>query len=168
MDWAWTTNEYDERPASDIIDVVICMESYVTRRGGYLGLSLRRIRDQIIGYVRWRMRHAWMDVSPPRHEQVIPLGWTSYTERLWTDWLADTFHYDDWEREVIDPVFGTDERFWETRCSTQWRREVFGFLPFWIERDWDIVDDYDPNDTEEYASDTDGATYDADEQRRRR
>ena len=169
MDWAWTTNEYDERPASDIVDVVLCIESYVTRRGGTLGISLRRIRDQIIEYVRWRMRHAWMEISPPQNTPYVPFAWTEHAERVWGDWLVDTFQYDDWIHEVIEPVFGTDERFWETRMSTQWRHEIYSFLPYWVERDWDIVDDYDPSHIEEGSAQTDVATnYDDDDRRRRR
>lgn len=148
-DWAWTQNEHGETPVHDINDVVLRMESYVTRRGGFLGLSLRHIRDQIIRYVRWRLRHAWVEVSPPQHLQTIPTAWTTHAERVWTDWLSATFRYEDWVAEVIAPVFGTDERFWEARCSTQWRREVFGWLPFWIEREWDIVDEFDPVQTDE-------------------
>jgi hypothetical protein len=167
MDWAWTTNDHDERPVEDINEIVLCIESYVTRRGGALGISLRRIRNQIIRYVCWRMRHAWMEISPPQHAQTIPMAWTEHAERVWSDWLLSTFQYEDWVREVIVPVFGTDERFWEARISTQWRHEIYSFLPFWIERDWDIVDDYDPSHIDDGAQMEVTNNYDDERYRRR-
>jgi hypothetical protein len=40
---------------------------------------------------------------------------------------------EDWQKEIIEPVFGTNERMWEVTCFG-WRDELFCFLPWWVKR----------------------------------
>ena len=144
MDWNWTNNWCDECPAMDIHRVAEAIADMVSQHGGHLTLTVDRLRNQIMEYITWRLRKAQHELSVPQHDVREPAGWTDHAERVWQDWVTDTFQVEEWVAAVITPIFGTDERNWEARTSTRWRTEILTFLPYWIERSWDIVDTYDP------------------------
>jgi hypothetical protein len=144
INWEWTNNWCDECPAMDVHRVAEKIAILVTERGGRLSLSVERLRNQIMEYITWRRRFAAYQISPPRHELRPPKDWTEHAERVWTDWVTDTFSVEDWVEQVIRPIFGTDERNWEAHMGTRWRTEILVFLPWWIQRTWEIVDTYDP------------------------
>lgn len=139
MEWSEYFEPYgwdDCAAIDDLFAVAERTETWV-RAHGKVGLELKPVRlaRQMLHYVWMRAQGLrWSDIDGPRHVRRAPVGWTSRHERLWVDWIHHRFELDEWRQQVLDPVFGTDERSWEARCAG-WRDEVFAFLPRWIARD---------------------------------
>jgi hypothetical protein len=129
--------EWDDCAAMDDLLAVAERTTAWVRAHGKVGLELvpAQLARQLLDYVCLRGRGAsWSDLDGPRYTRSLPVGWTAHHERLWNDWIHYSFAIEDWRRQVLDPVFGTDERSWEVGCAG-WRDEVFAFLPRWIVRD---------------------------------
>jgi hypothetical protein len=150
MEWDdfFDYNKYDEVAARDIQGVAEAIEQFVQRRGASLDMKVVKLTRAIIHYCILRQNSLAHEISDPQRKIVKPRGWTARHERLWQEWVQFTFDLDEWDREVIQPIFGSDERYWEC-CMGDWRNEIFSFLPFWIQRSIAIVEDYDPCPPEE-------------------
>ena len=142
----------------DIAALVVQIEQYITRRGATLSVSKQKLYAQIRCYLHLRQTMSRLDISYPRMAVFKPTGWTGRHEALWDDWIHYTFSDDNWYAEVVYPVFGRDVRDWELYMDG-WREELLEFLPWWIRRSVDIVEDYDP--TPEESEDNDDLLLDA-------
>ena len=130
----------------DLFDVATLIQRYVVKRGGFLSMSSSDLRRELNSYVKLRLsvgRFMLERVRPIR----IPTGWTDHSERVWLDWISLTCDLESWDKEVIQPIFGTDVREWER--DTEWRQEIFAYLDEWIQRDNKIVAKFDMTSEEE-------------------
>jgi hypothetical protein len=166
-DWYWTENIYGEKPVDDVNDVIRYVDDMLKTSRAKLCLTPVRLRDQILEYLRLRHRHSDGRISVPHHSLNNPSDWTPHAEEVWTDWFQDTFTPERWTSEVLEPVFGTDERFWEAKIGPGWRMELYHMLPWWIQRDWKTVDRFDPLPDEDEGS-TDEMEAEEEYSRRRR
>ena len=141
----WETNQYDECPAADIAEVCDrILPFFKRRRGLQLSLSPQKLHRSILEYIWMRYTTPPERISYPKRKQEAPSGWTIEKESIWRQWISHVCNLAAWEREVIQPVFGTDERLWEASIGKGWRMEILEFLPWWIVRDLDIFEDIDP------------------------
>ena len=151
--WAWTENQYGERPVDDVNAIIRRLDMEVKRSKASLCLTVVRLRNQILEYLSWRHRKVAHEISAPYHDLNEPRDWTPHAEDIWTDWIQDTFPPERWTSMVLEPVFGTDERFWESRVGGPgWRMEIYDMLQWWVQREWSIVDKFDPLPDEETGS----------------
>ena len=146
MDWSefFEPCHWDNSSAAE--DMTLLAERiarFVGRQHLTLELKPNRLARQLLQYVWWRQRAGALELSAPRHERVCPAGWTAEHERIWIDWIWHVFELDDWQKLVIEPVFGTDVRSWEANCQS-WREEIFTFLPLWIARSMARFEEIDP------------------------
>ena len=118
----WDTDIYGECPAADIAEVCERIKLFLKRRRGIqLSLSPQKLHRSILEYIWMRYSFLPTQISYPKRKQEAPIGWNVEKERIWRQWI---FHECDglaWEREVMNPIFGTDERLWEAQmsvCST--------------------------------------------------
>lgn len=74
----------------------------------------------------------------------MPEDWTGEKEMIWRQWIAHVCDLTEWENEVIEPVFGTESRFWESVSGTGWRQEILEFLPWWSLRTAEQFAEIDP------------------------
>jgi hypothetical protein len=143
MEW----NDLVTDAATDIESIIDLFRNFVESRGCYLGIDRRRLAHQILRYVQLRSTVGEHEISNPRFTVTTPPGWSKEKEQDWTVWIHHTFRLEDWQTEVMDPVFGTDERWWEGACSG-WREEIFVFLPWWIKR-FVVVNEEEVDDKKE-------------------
>jgi hypothetical protein len=152
-DWAWTENQYGERPVDDVNEIIRRLDMELGRSKVVLCLKSTHLRDQILEYLWWRHRKTANDISVPLHSLNEPRDWSSKAEELWTDWIQDTFPPERWTSMILEPVFGTDERYWESRVGGPgWRMEIYDMIQWWVQREWTIVDKFDPLPDEETGS----------------
>jgi hypothetical protein len=151
-DWYWTENSYGERPVDDVNDVIRYMDDMLGRSKATLCLKPVRLREQILEYLRLRHRHPAGRISVPLHRLNEPKDWDAHAEEVWTDWFQNTFTPERWTAEVLEPVFGTDQRFWEATIGPGWRMELYDMLHWWVQRDWYVVDRFDPLAEEDTGS----------------
>jgi hypothetical protein len=152
-DWAWTENQYGERPVDDVNEIIRRLTAEVKRSKATLCLKPAHLRNQILEYLWWRHRKTAHEISVPLHLMNEPSGWDSRAEELWADWVYWTFPPERWVSGVLTPVFGTDERYWEHGVGGPgWRMELYDMVQWWIQRDWNIVDKFDPLPDEETGS----------------
>jgi hypothetical protein len=147
----WTPNRHDEVVTDDLWTLCELIESYVTRRGGTMDVKSRRLMRLLTGYILLAQKGDLMGIVL-RRRPYVPFGWNAHAERLWRDWIAYTYDLESWEREVITPLFGSDVRFWEARLGA-WRTDLFGFLGQLIQRNMDVVTEFDPRSEEEDEED---------------
>ena len=138
----------------DLFCVAEAIAAFVERRGGALVMTPRQLTWKLIQYVEMRGHVPWHEIAYRGGRAAIkPKGWTADNERIWQDWITYTFELEDWTREVIQPIFGTDVREWEP--GVEWRMELLEFLRHWIRRSIAIVEEFDPRDhTEERTGQT--------------
>jgi hypothetical protein len=143
--WAWTENKYGERPVDDVNDIVRLLDYEVKKDKSMLCMKSTHLRNQILAYLSWRHRKAAHEISVPYHDLHEPTDWTPHAEEVWTVWIQQTFPPERWTSRVLEPVFGTDERFWESAVGGPgWRMEIYEMVQWWVQRSWDIVDRFDP------------------------
>lgn len=144
MDWSELFEPYewdDWSAAEDALAIAERITVWVARKGVALELPPPRLARQILQYVWMRQTTPWHEIDGPRHQRSLPVGWTRQHERIWCDWIVHVFELEAWQREVMDPVFGTDTRSWEPEG---WRDEIFHFLPRWIVRSIARFEEIDP------------------------
>ena len=112
-----------------------------------LSVNKQKLWVQIQCYLHLRQNTSRLNISYPRMSVFKPNGWTERHEELWNDWIHYTFSEDSWHNEVMYPVFGRDVREWELYMDG-WREELFEFLPWWMRRSVNIVEEYDPTPEE--------------------
>jgi len=134
---------YRESMEGDVFETVSYIEAHLKRRGVTLEMSPRRLTAHILQYIRLRQHASFYDISTPLTEPINPVSWTAHHERVWCDWINYNCDLDSWTKEVMQPMFGTDVRFWEAACQG-WREEIHAFLPWWIRRSMAIVEQFDP------------------------
>jgi hypothetical protein len=140
----WDTDDYDECPAADVAEVCERIRRFLTRRRFQLSLQPQKLHRSILEYIWMRYTTLPQHISYPKRKQEAPLGWTVEKERVWRQHIFRVCDWDAWIREVMHPVFGTDERLWEAPISKDWRMEILEFLPWWIYRDADLFEEVDP------------------------
>lgn len=133
----------DWSAAEDAQGLAQMIARLLARNGLHLCLTEGRLARQILQYIWMRMAYPAHEISSPRHDRVLPEGWTSDNEMIWTDWISMTIDLDQWKSDVLQPVFGSDERTWEVHCSG-WRDELINFLPYWIARSNAKLEKIDP------------------------
>lgn len=153
MDWTdLVRRDSDGYCVTDDVEAIVSLfRDVVESRGCSLGIDGRRLAHQILRYIQLRSSVAEHQISNPRHMVVTPVGWSKEKERDWTVWIHHTFRLEDWQAAVIDPVFGSDERWWEGACLG-WREEIFVFLPWWIKR-FVVVNEEEDDDGKEDSKD---------------
>ncbi len=140
----------------DVNAIVRLLDVEARRSKVSLCLKPTRIRNQILAYLSWRHRKAAHEISVPYHDLNEPADWTPHAENIWTDWVQHTFPPERWTSRVLEPVFGTDERFWEHRVGgAHWRMELYDMVQWWLQRSWAVVDKFDP-----FPEDGAGLNYD--------
>jgi hypothetical protein len=127
------------------------MKYYVEKRGATLALNPHILVNQILSFIELRQSASVYEISNPGFEPIRPDGWTLKDESLWISWVYSTCPMDSWIPEIMDPVFGSDIRLWESTCEG-WRSELVHYLPWWIQRSVSIVRKFDPT----YDPDEDG------------
>jgi hypothetical protein len=140
----WDTDYYDECPAADIAEVCDRIQVYLKQRSFQLSLKPQKLHRSILEYIWMRYSVPSTQISFPKRKQEAPIGWNIEKERIWRQWIFHVCDPISWARDIMRPVFGTDERLWEARISRDWRMEILEFLPFWIYRDLDLCEDIDP------------------------
>lgn len=135
--------------AVDVEAIVSLIRDFVESRGCQMGLDGRRLAHQLLRYIQLRTSMAEYQISNPQYKPMAPPGWCSAKERDWILWIHHTFRLEDWQTEVVDPVFGMEERWWEPPCLG-WREEIFAFLPWWIKR-FVVVNEEEGADMKENA-----------------
>jgi hypothetical protein len=140
----WDTDEYDECPAADVAEICERIKPFLARRHFQLSLQPQKLHRSILEYIWMRYSLPPYNISFPKRKQEVPQGWNIEKERIWRQHIFHVCSWDDWEREVMRPVFGTDERLWEASIGIRWRMEIFDFLPWWIYRDMDLFNEVDP------------------------
>jgi hypothetical protein len=128
-----TYNEHGECAAADVEQIVRLFFESLTLRKLEPELEGRRLAHQILRYIELRQSKADYEISNPLMKRSAPSGWTSEKERDWNDWIHHVFSLEDWIREVMFPVFGDNQRQWESVCLG-WREDLFCFLPWWVKR----------------------------------
>jgi len=145
------TNKYGECAATDVAALVRQMNACVQRHRAQLELDEPRIVSQILTFIRLRQNASFQEISDPLFAPSTPDGWDDEDEEIWREWIDFTFTDSTWNREVIEPVFGSgsdsDIRLWEAQCEG-WRSELVFFLPWWIKRSMYIVTKFDPTQLE--------------------
>lgn len=142
MEWLRERNAFGECAEEDAWILAGRVQAFVESAGGGLDVSRVQLMRQILKFVHMRQWNGFNDLSGPGHRSFKPQGWTPHREQVWRDWIDRTFTLEDWQTDVIGPVFGTDERSWEARC-TGWRDELFQYLPAWMQRDVGLADAVD-------------------------
>ncbi len=136
----YTTANYDERPAiADLQEVVARIEDFVADRGGILRVKGRDLLRVLLHYIAFRMRTPYTMIRCTRPVR-RPKNWLRMHEDAWLVWMEDTFPVSEWMEEVMDPVFGSDVRMWESKIAP-WRHEVASFLPYWLDRSFDPIEE---------------------------
>lgn len=125
----------------------------------HLGLRLSVTRRELVAtirqYVEARQWAGAYRVSvKPLTTELIPDGWTAHDESVWQWWLGDKVSAEVWDAVVIEPVFGTDVRVWET-MGPEWRQELLYYLPRWVQRSLETVSRVDPMPRPEEETDSD-------------
>jgi len=152
MEWhdLVTYNEHGECAAADVEAIVKRFESFVESRGCQMGIDGRRMAHQILRYIQLRCSVSGHQITNPQSTIAMPPGWTKENERDWNAWIHHVFQLEEWQKEIMDPVFGTNERMWEVTCSG-WRDELFCFLPWWVKRS--VVPELLPEEGDDEESD---------------
>jgi hypothetical protein len=135
MDWAnlVTCDSEGYCAAVDVEAIVRLFRDFVESRNCKMEIDGRRLAHQILRYIQLRSSVAEHQISNPRFLVSTPSGWSAEKEREWKMWIYHIFRLEEWQKEVMDPVFGSNERLWEATCGG-WRDELFYFLPWWIKR----------------------------------
>ena len=126
-------NQHGECAIHDIERIVECLERSLQRRKLVLDLPRVRLIRQILSYLTLREAYHSFNITNPRHVSRSPTGWTEEDEAEWQYYLDKEFSSDMWQQEILDVIFGTDVRTWEAPFL-EWRMELYGFLPLWIQR----------------------------------
>jgi hypothetical protein len=135
-------NEFGESIAEDATIIAGFIRQYVEKRGATLGLSERKLANEIMLYIEARYGQSRLDVGWPAMKPIRPKGWTQQHEQVWRDWIHLTCDRDAWMLEVFGAYFGTDHHIWEGMCDG-WRAELHEFLPWWIQRNLPLVSEFD-------------------------
>jgi hypothetical protein len=136
----YTVARYDDRPAiDDICEVAQGIESFVADRGGVLRVRGRELVRAILQYIAARYRIPYSLIRSTRPVR-RPKNWLRCHETAWLVWVEDAFPFQEWDAEVMYPVFGTDTRSWEAVIPT-WREELLAFLPTWMDRTFDPIEE---------------------------
>lgn len=133
----------DWSAAEDAAGLAQMIHRLLGRFGLHLCMTEERLARQILQYIWMRMAYPAHEISVPQHERGVPDGWTRENEEIWLDWISMKIDLDQWKPEVLQPVFGSDERTWEAFCPG-WRDELFAFLPYWIARSKEKLEKIDP------------------------
>ncbi len=156
MSWVslTTPNGYGECALDDVLAIVEYMTRWMRDHKLEPELSEERWVRQILHYILARHQGKSACDINLSHQPEKPTGWTVQDEAYWSDWLTHTFELPVWQRRILQPVFGSDQRLWEVNID-EWRNEIHMFLPMWIRRDMRIVDKMYPEDEEEAEPETD-------------
>jgi hypothetical protein len=142
----YTTARYDDRPAiDDLCEVADGITAFVQDRGGVLRVRGRELVRVLLHYIAFRSRTPFSLIACRRPVR-RPKNWLRCHETAWLMWVEDTFTAPEWDAEVMYSVFGTDTRSWEAVIPT-WREEIRAFLPYWLDRTFDPIEE--PLDDEE-------------------
>ena len=136
----WVENQWGECVATDVEGLASSIRIYLERRGLELGISERQIAQTIIEWIWRRQIHTFYQLHGPRTRSAWPSGWDVSHEDVWSQWIEKHLTPESIEDEILYPVFGSDVRSWEGRCDG-WRNELYYFLPFWIERSFERLDE---------------------------
>lgn len=131
----------DHAAVEDAVALAERIDRYAQRQGVKLTPVPSRLARQILEYVWMRQTTSWHEIAW-KSRPAMPVGWTARHEQIWTDWIWHVFELEDWRHTVMDPVFGTDVRSWESACEG-WREELFEFLPHWIARSLERFEEID-------------------------
>lgn len=135
---------YGEIPAADIYAVATRIVEFIEAEDLTVDVDRDQVASAIIGYLQKRESATAMNIMvKPRKHATVPEGWTPADEQIWREWIAHYFTLDEWQRKVMYPVFGTNQRIWEEQCDG-WREEIYAFLHLWIQRSWDVMESADP------------------------
>jgi hypothetical protein len=156
MSWVslTTPNGYGECALDDVVAIVEYTTAWLREHKLEPELSEERWVRQILHYILARHRGAEPWAVSTTHVPDKPVGWTEQDEKYWDDWVNYTLSLREWEKRVLRPVFGSDQRLWEVNID-DWRTEIHTFLPLWIRRKMSIVDAMYPQGEEEEEPETD-------------
>ena len=156
MSWVslTTPNGYGECASDDVLAIIESMTAWMRLYKVGPELSEERWVRQILHYILARHQSKSAGEINLAHETEKPVGWTSQDEVHWQDWISQTFEICDWQKRIIQPIFGSDTRLWEVNIE-DWRTEIHMFLPMWIRRDMKVVDRFYPEDEEAEEPETD-------------
>lgn len=128
----------------DMADMAGRIVTLVRSRGVSLTVNVAQLARILRQYAEARQTFGPYEVRIlPNSPLRTAGGWTAHDEEVWLSWLSDAVTDDVWQQHIIDPVFGTDIRVWET-MGTGWRQELLTYLPMWVARSFAIVERYDP------------------------
>jgi hypothetical protein len=139
----WEENRWGECVATDVAGVVSGIATYLERRGFELGVPQRQIFRTLMEWIWRRQRRRMSDLRGPRTRAGCPAGWMAQHEDIWCQWIENRLTTESFEAEVLEPVFGTDVRTWEAACDG-WRGELFFFLPYWVGRSFEKLEEISP------------------------
>lgn len=151
VEWARDVNAYGECAAEDIRGVAIAIQQLIQRKGVRPELNTLALARQILLYVTLRRNGGRaLQICGPRYAVKKPAAdWDDVKESVWQEWVWNAFSPVLWNACVMEPVFGRGNcHEWELAC-VGWRDEIYTMLPWWIERDAQIVHAYDGTPEEE-------------------
>ncbi len=137
----WDESEWGEVVARDVAELSVTLCREVTKRGLYLRLRDRELYKELLYYVWLRLNGK--DASHICIRRVAaPTDWDAKTEQIWVEWLLTFKMNDEFWRSVF-----VRNALWEEGCRG-WREDLTAFLPYWIERDWNLFSQIDPTPIE--------------------
>jgi hypothetical protein len=156
MNWPalWSNSRYDELVVDDIAGVVHGTHEFLKRRRIPIGVNKRAHLKLLMEYVWRRQKTPALLLKGPATRPRKPAGWEESHELIWRQWIHHVCSLDAWLIEVMYPVFGKEERIWESACPG-WREELFWMIDQWSNRSLEQFAEIDPTSVDDTDEDTD-------------
>jgi len=135
----WIPTEYEEVIATDLMRITAGIQARLARWGLRLAVTGDALFQALVDFVQLQIESPYRSVRGPRRKVVRPSGWTEDDDRIWIEWLeTSVLAPDAWTR-----ICGEEMSIWEESIP-QWRREWLSYLPYFVARSRDILQEIDP------------------------
>lgn len=147
----WDPNDYGETIAADLMAVVSALKEFLRGRRLLLTGGTHPVFQSLVDYVSVRLEDPYGIVEWTKRPALLK-GWSEEDERIWIEWLDRAILTpENWNRHVMEPVFGRrGERVWE-EAAGQWRSEWRAYAMQFVSRSRDILQEIDPRPWEDSA-----------------
>jgi hypothetical protein len=145
----WDPTDYGETIAADLMAVVSATHAFMRGRGLQMTGGGNALFQALVDFIIARLEAPYAVLSWSGRG-AKPRGWTDDDERIWIEWLDTTvLTPENWQRHVMEPVFGRREcRIWEEPVN-RWRDEWRSYSVYFVTRSRDILQEIDPRPWEE-------------------
>lgn len=161
----WAPNPYEEIVALDLMRIVAATEAHLKKYGLCFAIPTDNVFQALVDFLRTRLESPLERVRGPRRKVTQPTGWKEEDERIWIEWLEQMVLTSvTWNRICDGPT--RSKGIWE-EAAGRWREEWLSYLPYYVERSRDILQEIDPRPWEDSSDWNGGATGPGDEEWRR-